>query len=133
MLKTPDMNSLLDLFRAASNEDRLQHALDITTRMLGFTQFAMGHHVDLLRPPDDAIRLSTYNEDWVSYGLERGYFSDDPIHAASTKTVIGFRSCPTGWCRSRRSAAGSDPGQAARAGRLTAGLWLREPRVSSVM
>ncbi|WP_216234032.1 hypothetical protein, partial [Novosphingobium sp. NDB2Meth1] len=41
-------------------------------------------------------------------------------------------SCPTGWCRNRRSAVGSGSGQAARAGRLTMGLWLTEPRVSSV-
>ena len=41
--------------------------------------------------------------------------------------------CPTGWCRNRRSTAGSGSGQAARAGRLTIGLWLTEPSVSSVM
>ena len=46
----------------------------------------------------------------------------------------GFaRSCPTGWCRNRRSTAGSGSCQAASAGRLTMGLWLTEPRVSSVM
>ncbi len=43
------------------------------------------------------------------------------------------RSCPTGWCKSRRSKVGSGSGQAATAGRLTMGLWLTEPRVSSVM
>ena len=42
-------------------------------------------------------------------------------------------SCPTGWCRNRRSTAGSGSGQAASAGKLTMGLWLTEPRVSSVM
>ncbi|MEE4453374.1 hypothetical protein V2S85_17105, partial [Novosphingobium resinovorum] len=41
-------------------------------------------------------------------------------------------SCPAGWCRNRRSTAGSSSGQAANAGKLTIGLWLTEPRVSSV-
>ena len=45
----------------------------------------------------------------------------------------GIWSCPTGWCRNRRSTAGSGSDQAARAGRLTMGLWLTEPIVSSVM
>lgn len=43
------------------------------------------------------------------------------------------RSCPTGWCRNRRSMAGSGSCQAARAGRLTIGLWLTAVIVSSVM
>jgi hypothetical protein len=47
--------------------------------------------------------------------------------------VEALRSCPTGWCKSRRSKVGSGSGQAATAGRLTMGLWLTEPRVSSVM
>jgi LuxR family quorum-sensing system transcriptional regulator CciR len=59
-------------------------------KMLGFTQVAMGHHVDLLHPPQGAIRMTNYNEDWISRGLERGYFADDPIHLASTRTVHGF-------------------------------------------
>lgn len=50
----------------------------------------MGHHVDLARPPEDAISLSTYSKSWVSHHLGRRYYSDDPIHIASTKTVVGF-------------------------------------------
>ncbi|WP_206049395.1 hypothetical protein [Novosphingobium sp. PC22D] len=51
----------------------------------------------------------------------------------STALEAVRRSCPGGWCRNRRSAAGSGSGQAASAGKLTIGLWLTEPRVSSVM
>ena len=57
---------------------------------------------------------------------------DDANHLMLlTLTYAG--SCPAGWCRNRRSMAGSGSGQAARAGRLTTGLWLTEPIVSSVM
>jgi LuxR family quorum-sensing system transcriptional regulator CciR len=50
----------------------------------------MIHHVDLLGPPDDAIRLTTYNQSWIEVLLDRKYFIDDPIHAASQKTAVGF-------------------------------------------
>lgn len=77
-------------FRAAGDEGKLHEALAKVTRLLGFSQFAMGHHVDLSCPPPGAIRLTTYNEDWIYHGLDRGYFSDDPVHLATTKALNGF-------------------------------------------
>lgn len=74
----------------ATDEEQLFAALDESTRRLGFEQFAMGHHVDLSGPPEDAIRLTTYHPDWVEIAVGRGYFLDDPVHAASNKTAIGF-------------------------------------------
>lgn len=90
MLSYKTIDDLLASFLDAQNQDNLLEALTRATRALGFSQFAMGHHVDLASPPQSAIRLSTYNEDWVSHGLERQYFAEDPIHLASTKTVNGF-------------------------------------------
>ena len=90
MLTKLDLNAFLNAFRSALSEDDLKEALVRVTRVLGFSQFAMGHHVDLAHPPSGVIRLSTYNDDWVSHILERGYFAEDPIHLASTKTVNGF-------------------------------------------
>lgn len=77
-------------FQSARDQSDLHEALDYVTKSLGFTQFAMGHHVDLAFPPDDAIRLSTYNIDWVEHVIDRQYFFSDPIHAASTRTTVGF-------------------------------------------
>lgn len=90
MLKNCDLNNLLASFKNTRTVDELQEALIRTTRILGFSQFAMGHHVDLSAPPQGAIRLTTYNEDWIAHGLERGYFAEDPVHLASTKTSNGF-------------------------------------------
>jgi LuxR family quorum-sensing system transcriptional regulator CciR len=90
MLTQRVLNAALSDFRAALNEDYLHEALAKLTQTLGFSQFAMGHHVDLTCPPQGAIRLSTYNSDWVSHVLERGYFAEDPVHLATTKTVYGF-------------------------------------------
>lgn len=90
MLKHHDLNALLASFKEAQTLDQLHKAMMRATRVLGFSQFAMGHHVNLQSPPEGAIHLTTYNEDWISHGLERGYFGDDPIHLASTRTVNGF-------------------------------------------
>ena len=90
MVAETDLAQFVGRFQAARDESDLQEALDIVTHSLGFTQFAMGHHVDLAAPPEDAIRLSTYNEDWVCHVIERRYYSEDPIHVASQKTVTGF-------------------------------------------
>lgn len=90
MLSYSNLNELLASFRNSSTIDELHEALIRATHTLGFSQFAMGHHVDLSSPPKKAIRLTTYNEDWISYGIERGYFAEDPVHLASTKTINGF-------------------------------------------
>ena len=74
----------------ATSEEQLFDLLDLATRRLGFEQFAMGHHVDLTGPPADAMRLTTYDPAWVETALGKRYFVDDPIHAASMKTAVGF-------------------------------------------
>lgn len=84
------LDALLSNFQTARTESDLHAALEFATCTLGFSGFAMGHHVDLARPPEDAISLSTYSKSWVSHHVGRRYYSDDPIHIASTKTVVGF-------------------------------------------
>ncbi|WP_313802650.1 helix-turn-helix transcriptional regulator [Sphingobium sp.] len=90
MLSKLNLDMFLAAFRSCRTESELHEALAKATRILGFDQFAMGHHVDITCPPQGAIRLTTYNKDWISHGAERGYFAEDPIHLASTKTVNGF-------------------------------------------
>ncbi|API58652.1 hypothetical protein BSL82_04445 [Tardibacter chloracetimidivorans] len=90
MLSLKHVNALLQTFREARTEEELFAALIKATEVLGFSQVAMGHHVDLGSPPHGAIRLTNYNQDWIAHGMDRDYFADDPIHLASTKTVNGF-------------------------------------------
>jgi LuxR family quorum-sensing system transcriptional regulator CciR len=85
-----DINEFLEAFRNVTNESSLLEALDRVTWSLGFTGFALGHHVDLSRGAADAIRLTNYADDWVAHVIDRGYFADDPIHLASTRTANGF-------------------------------------------
>ena len=66
--------------------DLLGHA----TRILGFDQFALNHHVDLAGPPEDAVTLMNYSPEWIDIALSRRYHIDDPVHAASAKASVGF-------------------------------------------
>jgi LuxR family quorum-sensing system transcriptional regulator CciR len=90
MIYLAKLEGLLAAFRTATSEHALHEALLAATSELGFSQFAMGHHVDLSRPAHDAIRLTSYDSDWVDHIVERGYFVDDPIHLASTQKTRGF-------------------------------------------
>lgn len=77
-------------FESVTDEDQLYDILLEMTHNLGFRHFAMGHHVDLVHPPDNAVRLTNYQQDWTEFATEKGFFADDPIHVASTKTAVGF-------------------------------------------
>ncbi len=70
---------------------QLQERLEAATHDLGFKWYAMGHHVDLRGPPDDALRLSNYPSGWIDQSLSERYYVNDPIHRASTRTATGFR------------------------------------------
>ncbi len=81
----------INIMKDVSTENALSEVLAEFTRWLGFEWFAMGHHVDLARPPRHAIRVTNYDRRWIEQVVEQRYFADDPIHAASMRTVAGFR------------------------------------------
>ncbi|WP_207212482.1 phytanoyl-CoA dioxygenase family protein, partial [Sphingobium cupriresistens] len=69
--------------------------------------------------------------DW-NFGGDRKHWSMAEDGQETHNLWGAHRSCPRRWCRNRQSTAGSGSGsgQAARAGRLTMGLWLTAPIVS---
>lgn len=75
---------------ATSTEVELSVALSIVTRELGFTYFALTHHVDIRRAPQPAIRLHNYPDDWVRYYDDNSLGVSDPVHRASHVTSVGF-------------------------------------------
>ena len=85
-----DFKGTLDRLLSIDSEDDLHCQLERCAAELGFTCFAMGHHVDLLNPRDDAVRLTNYHPEWIERSLGEGYYVDDPVHRASTKTAAGF-------------------------------------------
>ncbi|MBB6122823.1 autoinducer binding domain-containing protein [Sphingobium subterraneum] len=85
-----DFNYFVAEFAKATNMESLHATLEQATHDLGFRYFAMGHHVDLAIPPEGIVRLTNYHESWIGQIVEEGFFADDPIHAASTKSLVGF-------------------------------------------
>jgi LuxR family transcriptional regulator, quorum-sensing system regulator CciR len=75
---------------ATSTEIELADALATVTREMGFTYFALTHHVDIRRAPQPAIRLHNYPDDWVAYYDDNSLGVSDPVHRASHLTSVGF-------------------------------------------
>ncbi|MDB5580811.1 MAG: hypothetical protein JWR80_5987 [Bradyrhizobium sp.] len=90
MFINPLLINFLNDCRRVTDEFQLRDLLATITKSLGFEQFALVNHVDLAGPPSGAMVLMSYNEGWVERAITKRYFVDDPIHAASTRTVTGF-------------------------------------------
>lgn len=73
-----------------NSESELKAALGAITRELGFSYFALTHHVDINRARQPAIRLHNYPEDWVDYYDRNALGISDPVHRASHVTSVGF-------------------------------------------
>jgi len=73
-----------------SSESDLEEALTVVTRELGFTYFALTHHVDIRRTENRAIRLHNYPSEWVEYYDANALGVSDPVHRACHMTSVGF-------------------------------------------
>jgi len=85
-----DFDHFVDAIRNAKNLPELEGILTEWTQMLGFDRFAMGHHIDLARPPDDALRLTNYHPDWIEQSVGGQLFLIDPIHQVSARAQRPF-------------------------------------------
>lgn len=90
MDRVKDFDKFIYRMRDARDLSVLDDVMREVTSVLGFDQFALGHHVDLVRPPGDAIRLTNYDPSWINESLEQQFFADDPVHAVSAKLVRPF-------------------------------------------
>jgi LuxR family quorum-sensing system transcriptional regulator CciR len=74
----------------AKNADDLGSALSEISARLGFDYFALTHHVDIVREPRSAIRVTNYPLRWADYYDENALGVSDPVHRASHVTSVGF-------------------------------------------
>lgn len=81
---------LARLTEDVSSADDLRQALLAVSAQLGFTYFALSHHVDIARVGGDAIRLHNYPARWADYYDRNALGVSDPVHRASHLTSIGF-------------------------------------------
>lgn len=73
-----------------NTEDELADALEVVARELGFTYFALSHHVDIRRAAQPAIRLHNYPLEWAEYYDQHSLGVSDPVHRACNVTSVGF-------------------------------------------
>ncbi len=73
-----------------TTQDELADALDAITGELGFSYFALTHHVDVRRSAQAPIRLNNYPLEWVEYYDANALGVSDPVHRASHVTSVGF-------------------------------------------
>src|SRR5690349_16555673 len=74
----------------AKNADDLANALAEVSTQLGFDYFALTHHVDIVREPEAAIRVTNYPARWADYYDDNALGISDPVHRASHVTSVGF-------------------------------------------
>lgn len=73
-----------------TSENELAEALGAAARDMGFSYFALTHHVDIRQSRHKAIRLHNYPADWADYYDENNLGVSDPVHRASHVTSVGF-------------------------------------------
>lgn len=72
------------------SEAELADALRAVAGELGFSYFALTHHVDIRQAPQPAIRLHNYPPGWADWFDEHRLGPSDPVHRASDLTSVGF-------------------------------------------
>mgnify|MGYP001809556226 FL=1 len=86
--------AVVDEFVVASQRvtspTELRQCLSDAVTDLGFSFFAVVHHVDLVSPPPGAVRLSNYPQSFYEAMARNKYFVDDPVLATCQRVSRGF-------------------------------------------
>ena len=75
---------------AVGTQAELKSVLGEITRELGFTHFAVAHHVDLRSSSEPAIRIHNYPDEWERYYDRHHLGRTDPVYRACQMTAVGF-------------------------------------------
>ena len=76
---------------AAATPAELFDALLAISTAMGFSYFALAHHVDVARMGAHAIRLHNYPDQWAEHYDRNALGVSDPVHRVSHLTCVGFR------------------------------------------
>lgn len=82
--------AFVDDVRAAAAVAELKSILAEISAELGFSHFALAHHIDLRRASTPAIRIHNYPAELEQYHDDQQLGSRDPVHRACQRTAIGF-------------------------------------------
>jgi LuxR family transcriptional regulator, quorum-sensing system regulator CciR len=76
--------------RAAAAVSELRFMLAEISAELGFSHFALAHHVNLRSASTPTIRIHNYPAELEQYHDDQQLGSRDPVHRACQRTAIGF-------------------------------------------
>ena len=82
--------AFVDDVRGAAAISELREILVEISAELGFSHFALAHHVDLRRASTPAIRIHNYPAELEQYHDDQQLGARDPVHRACQRTAIGF-------------------------------------------
>lgn len=75
----------------ARTVDEIAAALKRQVRVLGFTHIACASHVDPLKPPNGAVMIVDYPQEWLEYYSGNDFASRDPVFKAACRQALPFR------------------------------------------
>lgn len=90
VIEMPVVEDLLAVIETATTMAELNAATSSATHELGFSYFALTHHMHPNRWKDIAIALHNCPPAWVEFYASRKLYKHDPILHASTLTSLGF-------------------------------------------
>jgi LuxR family quorum-sensing system transcriptional regulator CciR len=83
-----DVQTFVREAKRATTLDELRTLLGDASAELGFSYFALSHHVCVVT--DDLVQFGNYPESWIERLLNQGYLLIDPAVKACQNTVAGF-------------------------------------------
>jgi LuxR family quorum-sensing system transcriptional regulator CciR len=84
------IGAFVDDVNAVETQAELKSVLTEIAKELGFTHFALSHHVDLPSSSEPAIRIHNYPVEWERHYDRQQLGRTDPVHRACQTTAVGF-------------------------------------------
>lgn len=84
------IGAFVDDVNSVGTQAELKVVLAEMAKELGFTHFALSHHVDLHNSSEPAIRIHNYPDEWERYYDGHHIGRTDPVHRACQTTLVGF-------------------------------------------
>jgi LuxR family quorum-sensing system transcriptional regulator CciR len=85
-----DAEAFIDALRKAPSQDALALMLEQIGGDMGFSHYALVHHVDHSVVDGTMLRLENYPENWVGSFLEKKLYSWDPVYLACQTSSAAF-------------------------------------------
>ena len=80
----------IEEIRTVQTEAELVRLVARVLTEFGFQHYALVSHVDLLAPPQGAVRIISYPTVWKARSAEQRYFADDPVLLTAQRLALPF-------------------------------------------